>query len=340
MAGNNNSVAAVLVTFNRKVLLCECLDALLAQSVAVDRIVLIDNASSDGTADLLREKGYLENQIIDYLRLPANGGGAGGFHEGVKRAYDAGFTWLWLMDDDVAPMPRALEQMLLHQDVSQCLQACKVFDDGTSENWERWAFIGRSGRREASPEPPDRAVITAESGCFEGMLIHRNIVAKIGLPDKRFFLGADDVAYGYMASKHTRVVYLREPCFLKKMNKFGKARLLERIKDRFLHRRSYRFYFLCVRNEILLYGYTRDKVRAARFAVFVAKMLCTQSITALIFERSLTNFTGLWKGALQGCLLLCSHDRQFDLSSLQPAGKWWPKRQAHAAAEASIKAFG
>ena len=52
----NISVAAVVVTFNRKVLLCECLDALLAQNVAVDRIVLIDNASSDGTEDCLRRK--------------------------------------------------------------------------------------------------------------------------------------------------------------------------------------------------------------------------------------------------------------------------------------------
>jgi rhamnopyranosyl-N-acetylglucosaminyl-diphospho-decaprenol beta-1,3/1,4-galactofuranosyltransferase len=96
------SVAAVVVTFNRKELLCECLDALLAQTYPVSRIVLIDNASSDGTAELLAEKGYLENEIFDYLRLPVNSGGAGGFHEGVKRAFEAGFDWLWLMDDEDA----------------------------------------------------------------------------------------------------------------------------------------------------------------------------------------------------------------------------------------------
>jgi rhamnopyranosyl-N-acetylglucosaminyl-diphospho-decaprenol beta-1,3/1,4-galactofuranosyltransferase len=105
-----SSVAAVVVTFNRKVLLCECLDALLAQNVAVDRIVLINNASSDGTEDYLREKGYLGNELIDYVRMPINGGGAGGFHEGVKRAYEAGFAWLWLMDDDVEPLPDALRK--------------------------------------------------------------------------------------------------------------------------------------------------------------------------------------------------------------------------------------
>ena len=113
-----DAVAAVVVTFNRKELLCECLDALLAQTFPVSRIVLVDNASTDGTYELLAEKGYLERGIFDYFRLPINSGGAGGFHEGVKRAYEAGFDWLWLMDADVEPMPGALERMISYANVS------------------------------------------------------------------------------------------------------------------------------------------------------------------------------------------------------------------------------
>jgi rhamnopyranosyl-N-acetylglucosaminyl-diphospho-decaprenol beta-1,3/1,4-galactofuranosyltransferase len=302
----SSSVAAVVVTFNRKVLLCECLDALLAQNVAVDRIVLIDNASSDGTEDYLREKGYLGNELIDYVRMPINGGGAGGFHEGVRRAYEAGFTWLWLMDDDVEPFPYALKKMLPHANVSSCIQACKVFRDGQSEEWERWADIDDSGRRIPSLESQSHEYIHAQTGCFEGMLIHRQIVSKIGFPDKRFFVGGDDVAYGYLASKHTQVIYIREACFLKKINKFGYPRLLQRMRDRFLHRRSYRFYFLCIRNEILLYGYMRDKVRASRFSVRIGKLLLMHSVTTLFFERSFSNFAALWRGAFQGYTLLAS----------------------------------
>jgi GT2 family glycosyltransferase len=309
----------VVVTFNRKELLCECLDALLSQTSPLGSIVLIDNASSDGTTELLAEKGYLENEIIDYIRLPINSGGAGGFHEGVKRAYEAGFEWLWLMDDDVEPMPAALEKMLSHANVSQCIQGCKVFPDGQSENWERWANIDESGRRSASQESQSLAYISAQSGCFEGMLIHRQIVSKIGFPDKRFFIGGDDVAYGYLASKHTRVIYIREACFLKKINKFGYPRLLQRMRDRFLNRRSYRFYFLCVRNEILLYSYMRDQVRASRFSLRIGQMLLMHSVTTLIFERSLSNFAALWKGTFQGYGLLMSPWKDFDLRTLSPA---------------------
>jgi rhamnopyranosyl-N-acetylglucosaminyl-diphospho-decaprenol beta-1,3/1,4-galactofuranosyltransferase len=316
IADTQGRVAAVVVTFNRKELLCECLDALLAQTFPVSRIVLIDNASSDGTADLLADRGYLDSEILDYVRLPVNSGGAGGFHEGVKRGYDAGFEWLWLMDDDVEPMPDALDKMLSHADVSQCIQGCKVFRDGQSENWERWANIDESGRRSASLEPQDLGYIRAETGCFEGMLINRHIISVIGFPDKRFFVGGDDVAYGYLASKHTQVIYLREACFLKKINKFGRPRLLERMRDRFFHRRSHRFYFLCVRNEILLYGYMRDRVRTSRFSLRIGKMLLMHSVTTLLFERSPSNFVALWRGTFQGYALLTSPFREFDLGTL------------------------
>ena len=70
------------------------------------------------------------------------------------------------------------------------------------------------------------------------MLIHSEIVSKIGFPDRRFFIGGDDVAYGYLAHKHTRVIYIREACFLKKIDKFGYPRLLQRMRDRFLHRKG------------------------------------------------------------------------------------------------------
>jgi rhamnopyranosyl-N-acetylglucosaminyl-diphospho-decaprenol beta-1,3/1,4-galactofuranosyltransferase len=311
----NRSIAAVVVTFNRKKLLCECLDGLLAQTSPVARIVLVDNDSTDGTADLLRARGYLEHRIVDYVRLPVNSGGAGGFHEGVKRAYEEGYDWLWLMDDDVEPVPDALRTMLSYSKVSQCIQACKAFKDGESEAWERWASIDDSGRRTASNEQ-NADYIVAQTGCFEGMLIHREIVAKIGLPDKRFFIGGDDVAYGYLASKQTQVIYIREACFVKKMNKFGYPRFIQRMRDRFLNRRSPRFYFLSVRNELLLYGYMRDKVRAGRFSVRIGQMLLTHSITTLIFERSFVNFGALWRGTFQGYGLLTSPWREFDLSTM------------------------
>src|SRR5690606_22340498 len=48
------------------------------------------------------------------------------------------------------------------------------------------------------------------SGCFEGMFIHRSIVARIGLPDPRFFIYWDDQIYGWLASRETTAVIVDE----------------------------------------------------------------------------------------------------------------------------------
>lgn len=87
-------VAAVVVTYNRKELLRECLQALLNQTRPLDEIIVVDNASTDGTDQMIPE----EFPQITHVRLPENIGGAGGFHEGMKLAYEKGHDWIWVMD--------------------------------------------------------------------------------------------------------------------------------------------------------------------------------------------------------------------------------------------------
>jgi len=100
-------VTAVVVTFNRKTLLLECLDALERQTHPLDRVLVVDNASTDGTAQ------SVAGRPVDYLRLRRNGGGAEGFHYGVREALRGdGADWIWLMDDDCEPAPDALERLL------------------------------------------------------------------------------------------------------------------------------------------------------------------------------------------------------------------------------------
>src|SRR5467141_949335 len=130
------SVAAVVVTYNRKQLLARCLEAIRAQSRPSDRVFIVDNASSDGTAEHLAAAGLLDDSI-EYIRLPANSGSAGGFHEGMRRAYEAGFEWLWLMDDDGCPAPDCLERLLSFSTVLDVIGPAVVRpDDPTRLTWQ------------------------------------------------------------------------------------------------------------------------------------------------------------------------------------------------------------
>ena len=97
------SVAAVVVTYNRLPLLRQCLAALAAQTAQDLTIFLVDNASTDGTAEAVAEMA-LPNLV--YRNTGKNLGGAGGFAYGVREAALAGYDALWLMDDDTLPTPR------------------------------------------------------------------------------------------------------------------------------------------------------------------------------------------------------------------------------------------
>lgn len=203
-------IAAIVVTFNRKEWLVECIEALKKQTRPLDRIILVDNASTDGTSKLLEQHGILDDPIIDYMRLPNNTGGAGGFHEGLKRAFNSGYDWFWLMDDDVEPYPEGLERLLPFCSRSGCIHGRRVNPDGTPVLWGDYfdpRRIMTTTLADASfEESSDPKLLNV--GCFEGMLVKREVVERIGLPAAEFFISWDDTVYGYQASLVTPVLYV------------------------------------------------------------------------------------------------------------------------------------
>ena len=221
-------ICAVIVTYNRKELLLECIQGVLDQTRQLDHIFILDNNSDDDTEQHLRNKNILENPLISFVKLPSNMGGAGGFYEGVKKAFDANYDWLWLMDDDVEPEKDCLEKMLNYSESSKCLHPTKRYtENGEIFTWQgHFDPITSFSHRYKIENFRDAAFTKVNFGCFEGMLIHRDIIEKIGFPDKKFFIVGDDLIYGYLASKYTDVLYLRDPEFKKKIFKTKRAKFL------------------------------------------------------------------------------------------------------------------
>ncbi|MEA2272653.1 MAG: rhamnopyranosyl-N-acetylglucosaminyl-diphospho-decaprenol beta,3/1,4-galactofuranosyltransferase, partial [Solirubrobacteraceae bacterium] len=90
-----DSVQAVVVTYNRRALLLECLEGIARQTHPVAGVLVVDNASTDGTREALERSGVADRLRIDYLRLARNGGGSEGFHYGVREALRPGAAdWL------------------------------------------------------------------------------------------------------------------------------------------------------------------------------------------------------------------------------------------------------
>jgi rhamnopyranosyl-N-acetylglucosaminyl-diphospho-decaprenol beta-1,3/1,4-galactofuranosyltransferase len=91
------TIAAVIVTSNRKLVLAECIRSILDGERVPGQIIVVDNASSDGTPGFVKEN---FPGVASVLRLPRNKGGAGGFKAGIEEALRLGYDLLWLMEDD------------------------------------------------------------------------------------------------------------------------------------------------------------------------------------------------------------------------------------------------
>ena len=197
-------ICTVVVTYNRYELLKECLDSLLNQTYQND-ILLVNNASTDGTEKRIVEDGYLENKEIIYKRLEKNTGGAGGFYFGVKYALDNGYDYVWLMDDDAEPELNALELLVNNLDDEKYSAYAPKTLIGTKENNVISAF-GHRGifdyedclpafQKAIDLKEYEKEKCEIEMASFVGIFIPISSVKKIGLPEEKFFIHHDDTEY-------------------------------------------------------------------------------------------------------------------------------------------------
>ena len=186
------TITAIIVTYNRKKLLERCLSAITTQTRRPDAVLVIDNASTDGTPAWLHKWMPLHLPQATLIALDQNTGGAGGFAAGMKLAFENGAEWVWMMDDDAEPHPEALEQLMrVATDPSHVYGSLAVCGDETS--WLTTVLNPPLGEVERPEDVPEHAEV--QSLPFLGFLIHRDLVARIGLPDTGYFIAADDVEY-------------------------------------------------------------------------------------------------------------------------------------------------
>lgn len=206
--GVQNSTAAVVVTYNRIDLLKQCLEHLEKQTCSCD-VLVVNNASTDGTTK------WLESEVqgrtdIRAQTLPANIGGAGGFNHGMRWAVEAGYDYVWLMDDDTLPEPDALEKLLEADEILEgnygWLSSVALWTDGSECRMNRQKL--KKSFYEFSPFIK-YGLVQAEQATFVALFLRSDTIRQFGLPIKEFFIWGDDIEY-------TRRIAVRgeRPCFI------------------------------------------------------------------------------------------------------------------------------
>lgn len=210
-------ISAVVVTYNRKNLLLECVQAIRAQSRPVDEIVILDNASTDGTESFLKEKGVIGLPEVVYVRKDVNTGGSGGFYYGSKQAYKGGADWIWMMDDDCIPTETALEELVKASEIVDASFFHSVILDESGKATKS-AGIQASGE---AISLLDRGLVSVSYAAFVSFFVSRNAVEKCGLPYEKFFIYGDDAEYSQRLIKYCAPGYLVGKS--KAVHKAGKA---------------------------------------------------------------------------------------------------------------------
>ena len=193
-------VAAVVVTYNRRDLLLESLAAVLGQTRAPDKVIVVDNASEDGTAAAVRG----QFPSVHLAELRRNSGGAGGFAGGMALALADGADFIWVMDDDTVPEPGALNALLgardrmAAQDRSggpPALVASQVlWTDGREHPMNtprRKPFAAKAERLAASAV----GCVPIRSASFVSVLVDAAECRRRGLPRADYFLWNDDFEF-------------------------------------------------------------------------------------------------------------------------------------------------
>lgn len=183
------NIYCVVVTYNRLALLKECLQAVGSQTRRPDRIIVVDNCSTDGTTDYLRDNA--ERLGLHVVHMDKNVGGSGGFSRGLKESVLEGADFTWLMDDDTIPAPDQLERLAAVAEEREnvgFVYGRVNWTDGEQHQ------MNAPGFGKYNPNPTEECA-PCHTASFVSLLVSTKAVLKVGLPIKEFFIWCDDIEY-------------------------------------------------------------------------------------------------------------------------------------------------
>lgn len=269
-------ICGLIVTYNRKEKLEKCIKCLLEQSVRLDKIYIVNNASTDDTEKYL-QKICSENSHIFYKSLKENMGGAGGFKYGLKWAYEEGADWIWGMDDDAYAKRDALAELI---------RAKNIYGNSTAY-WSNCNGVFEEKKK----------YMQVYEWMFVGFLISRKMIESVGYPRADYFIYFDDIEYSYRIIKKGYKIYKVKDSIIEHKDAIKKTKIIyvcnQKIEVTGLPDPSWKAYYF-IRNKILMCQDYKEKKKAIRRGI-------RHLVKAVIFDCKKARFVfwGLCHG-IQG----------------------------------------
>jgi GT2 family glycosyltransferase len=177
----------------------------------------VNNCSTDTTEKFITEELNQDceklNIKLKYILTKENLGGAGGFEIAFKEAMKLNYDLFWIMDDDILPNKDCLKICVDNLDCQHQIIVPKRIGEGFKDsivikyrfsNPLVYLFL----KRIVQPKKANKDSYDVEAFTFEGPLISKEIIHKVGLPNSNYFLQGDDYDYAFRCLKFTKIKYV------------------------------------------------------------------------------------------------------------------------------------
>lgn len=198
--------AVVIVTYNRLEKLKKCIKKVENQIIKASHIIIVDNASSDGTNEYLKNEKFHSSEYI-IKEFTENRGGSGGFYAGMKEALNYSDDWILLIDDDAM-----LREDYMLKISGNIVEGILAYTGSVNEHnkisMEHRRNVKLTGLYKELPvgvKALHDATFDFDLASFCGLLVNIELVKKIGLPKEDFFIWYDDTEYSLRIRKYSKI---------------------------------------------------------------------------------------------------------------------------------------
>jgi rhamnosyltransferase len=290
----NSSIASVTVAYNGASVLQRHLDGLRKQTRKLDEIVVVDNASTDATTNLLRSK-YPE---VTLLGQGENKGVGGGLASGLSyAALNGRHDWVWLFDQDSVPKPDALERLLVALPELESAEHIGILASRCVHSESGMTFPGLSwqGGKLLQTPSPQQNISFSDSVITAGTLIRSEALRTVGLPRADFFIDFIDHEHCFRLRRHGfSIAVIRDSVLEHAIGEPRKINILGWTKFWTDHA-PWREYYM-TRNLVFTIWHDYPQARA-----FIGYCLVKRVVGMVLFgQRKLACLTMMCRGLLDG----------------------------------------
>lgn len=208
-------IGAVVVTYNRLDKLKKALDSFEKQEHLPAYVIVVDNASTDETAQYLqqwKEKDTGFDKVI--LTMENNTGGSGGFYAGIKKAMEQEADWIWVSDDDAYLKEDALKQasdyLESRTDLENISAICGTVIKNGKIDISHKKYYYKKGIRICETFAPaemyEKKEFEIGSFTYVGTIMNKQKLKEAGLPNKDYFIYWDDLEHGMRMRKVGKIL--------------------------------------------------------------------------------------------------------------------------------------